>query len=130
MHKLAHTFTATHCGHTYAGVEGAAALEAHMRTAHDVRGLLPGSNTQDRVRAAGGYSTRPIGNAPGWRNGKIQEPTPWKAPRPSAGGLEKVLRDADAGKYNLTYRYAGGTYAESVPMLVHPAPGELEEWAS
>ena len=62
MHKLAHTFTATHCGQTYAGMEGAAALAAHMRTHGPI--VRHGQSNRD-----------------GEFNGK---PRPWKAPKAPA----------------------------------------------
>ena len=109
------TFTA-HCakGHDRLEFTDRAAFEAHMKGAHGKRKLAPGG-------ASVTYSNPKGKAAPGWRAGKPEEPTPWKAPRPTAGGLEKVARDLTAGKYDLQIhdgspKYSWGTRTETLRM--------------
>ena len=92
------TFKAMHCGQTFEGAEGAKALELHMRQAHKARGLMKAGSDNGHRNPRG-----PGKSSPGWKNGEIEKPHPWKAPRPTPGGLEKVLADAKAGKYRVVY---------------------------
>ena len=113
------TFRA-HCarGHDridFAGAEGAKAFELHMKAEHGTKGLLPGSYGGERARD---WQGRTVTSAAGWSRGEIEKPHPWKAPRAQRGGLEKVRRDALAGKYDVTFAYAGGTYRERVSSLL------------
>ena len=71
------TFKASHCGETFAGAEGAKALEAHMK-AH-------------RAAKRGTYYTPSRQPA--------HEPIPWAAPKPSPGGIAKVAQRIQAGEY-------------------------------
>lgn len=81
-------FTATHCGSTYTGTEGAERLKEHMREAHGKR---------IGVYSRGGESYNTYG-ARTLAQGKAH---PWRAPRPTAGGIANVLADHAAGKYDI-----------------------------
>jgi hypothetical protein len=86
-----------------------AAFEAHMTGEHGAKPRKPGGP----IRPTCG--NRDVA-APGWRNGKPESPYAWEAPKPARGGLEKVQRDLEAGKYDVTLPWAGGTYRETVRM--------------
>ena len=103
------TFKATHCGQTFTGAEGAKALELHMKQAHKTRGLMKaGADNGHRNFSGRGKSS------PGWKNGEIEKPYPWKAPRPTPGGLEKVAQCIAAGEYRFEVVHRN-SYRESVP---------------
>lgn len=89
------TFKATCCGQSFEGEAGATALLAHAKGGH--RG-------QGRVIRPG--SIHGMGDAPGWKNGKIEKPYPWKAPRPTLGGLDHVIRQIEDGAYDVYYPYS------------------------
>ena len=102
------TFKATHCGQTFTGAEGAKALELHMKAEHNHKPFKPGG----RDRYADGREFGLV--APGWKNGEIEKPYPWKAPRPTPGGLEKVAQCIAAGEYRFEVVHRN-SYRESVP---------------
>lgn len=67
------------CDETFTGAEGAKALAAHMKAVH------PRRRDSDEI-------------TPAWISAK---PFPWKAPRPTPGGLAKVLERIEAGGYDV-----------------------------
>lgn len=83
------------CAETFEGAEGAAAFVAHMADVHGVK-RVPGEQTPKRL--------------------SDPRPTPWKAPRHTAGGLDRLAASIAAGKYDVTFRYAGGTHSETARM--------------
>ena len=110
------TFKATCCGQSFEGKAGVTALEAHAKAEHKRRKLQPGSNKRDMLQSVYGVRL----TAPGWKGGEPEKPTPWTAPKARKGGLEKVIRDIEAGKYEVT------GYCRSVGYLTITAEGGHE----
>jgi len=81
-------------GHTRTIFTDRAEFEAHMTGEHGAHPITPGAGSALK---------------PG------QKPTPWRAPRRTAGGLAKVEESIRAGKYVLVVPRAGGTYLERIP---------------
>ena len=79
------------CDEVFTGPEGAAALDRHRKEVH-------GDTTRNRAH----------GPAPSWASRKT--PTPWKAPRPTKGGLSKVAERIAAGEYRWPF-------PESAPVV-------------
>jgi hypothetical protein len=89
------TFRA-HCarGHEridFEGSEGAQAFEAHMKGEHKHRSIYPGAPTYQGDT-----------KAPGWTDGEIDKPYPWRAPRPlTAAQFARRLEEYAHGLTNL-----------------------------
>lgn len=90
-----------HCaqGHSRIDFTDRAAFEDHMTIDHGAKMLQPGGAGWWTIDTRGKLAALPA--APGWRNGKPEAPHAWAAPRRSPGGIEKVARDLEAGKYDL-----------------------------
>lgn len=101
-------FTA-HCarGHERVDFTDRGLFDAHMVSDHGAKALQPGGAGWWTINAWGNLAALPA--APGWSGGKPEAPHAWAAPRRSPGGLAKVARDLEAGKYDMPLTYTGPT---------------------